>query len=56
MDTLVVLLIVLAAGLFLGRRALGSWRKSRASAGCASGCGCSPAAKTPASWDKTGLV
>ncbi len=57
MDTLIVSLIVLAAGGFLGSRALGSWRKSRAaSAGCASDCGCSSADKVPASWDKTGVV
>lgn len=56
MDTLIVALIVLTAGGFLGRRALGSWRKSRAAAGCASDCGCSSAEKAPASWDKTGVV
>ena len=56
MDTLIVVLIVAAAGGFLGNRALGKWRAARASAGCASDCGCSAADKAPASWDTTGVV
>ncbi len=56
MDTLIVVLIVIAAGVFIARRAFGQWRASRASAGCASDCGCSASDKAPASWDTTGVV
>lgn len=55
MDTLIVLLIVLFAAGFLGRRVARSWQTARAaSSGCASDCGCGPSAgKRPKSWDHT---
>ncbi len=54
METAVIVLIVLAAGGFLGSRIWRSWRASRATDGCASDCGCTPSAKAPRAWDQTG--
>lgn len=56
MQTLVVLLIIAAAGIFLVARAVRSWNNSRKSSGCASDCGCSDTSKTPKSWDTTTIV
>ena len=48
-DQLVVLAVVAAAAGFLGRRVLRSVRAARnTAAGCASECGCSPAAEEKA--------
>ena len=51
MQTLIIVLLVAAAVLYLGRQAwkatIGARRAERESAGCASGCGCTPASAAP---------
>lgn len=50
-QTIVVLLIVLAAGLYVGRRVWKALRPAKA-AGCDTGCGCGADA-SPTDWAKT---
>jgi hypothetical protein len=52
-QTVIVLLIVLAAGVYAGRRL---WRTLRPAktAGCDAGCGCGADDAAPTDWAKTG--
>ncbi len=53
-QTVVVLLVVLAALAYVGRRAWATLRPRRDAAGCASDCGCASGAAAPGNdWAKT---
>jgi len=52
MQTLIVLLIVLAAGVYAGRRLWRTLRPAKTAAGCDAGCGCG-GAESSSDWAKT---
>lgn len=53
METLVVVLIVLAAALFIARRIVRSVRSARTAKAACADCGCGTAQSTQGDWSKT---
>lgn len=53
MQTLIVLLLVLAAAAYVGRKAWAALRPKKTGAGCDAGCGCGPETSTTKDWAKS---
>ena len=52
-QTVIVLQIVLAAGVYAGRKLWRTLRPAKATAGCDAGCGCGGGEESSSDWAKT---